>query len=200
MDFTFHLLVIPYITFLICRTIYRLSFHPLARFPGPKIAAITKWYERYFELIQRPRGQYLREIDRMHDKYGMCISYMLWYIKPYRVLTQFVRPCCTYQSRWNPRARSSMVWCAVCIECACSWQISSCSQYGRNASFWYVLNHTFAHIQQGIKCLISISFGKALARLIMSFISREERPLLRYSPSAQSKNRNLWSRSRSSFW
>lgn len=75
MDFSFHLLVIPYITFLICRIFYRLSFHPLARFPGPKIAAVTKWYERYFELVQRPRGQYFREIDRMHDKYGMCITY-----------------------------------------------------------------------------------------------------------------------------
>lgn len=69
----FNIFVTSYIAFIICRSIYRLTFHPLARFPGPKLAAITKWYERYFELIQRPTGQYFREIDRMHDRYGMLL-------------------------------------------------------------------------------------------------------------------------------
>ncbi|SPO04666.1 related to cytochrome P450 CYP3/CYP5/CYP6/CYP9 subfamilies [Cephalotrichum gorgonifer] len=51
--------------------IYRLFFHPLARFPGPRLAAITRLYEGYYDLYQN--GQYTFKIAELHKQYGPII-------------------------------------------------------------------------------------------------------------------------------
>ena len=57
--------------------IYRLTFHPLSKFPGAKIAAATSWYEFYYDWWCE--GKYLFEIEKMHDQYGM------WSVRDIRV-------------------------------------------------------------------------------------------------------------------
>jgi hypothetical protein len=54
-------------------TIYRLYFHPLARFPGPKRAAATYLYEIAWEYFGD--GGYLFKVEKMHKKYGKTICY-----------------------------------------------------------------------------------------------------------------------------
>ena len=46
----------------------RLYFHPLAHIPGPKLAALTWWYEFYFDVIQP--GRYVFKIQDLHKQYG----------------------------------------------------------------------------------------------------------------------------------
>ena len=47
---------------------YRLFFHPLARFPGPRLAALTRYYEAYYDVVQN--GQYTFKIAELHRRYG----------------------------------------------------------------------------------------------------------------------------------
>lgn len=49
---------------------YRIFLHPLASFPGPKLAAITRWYEAYYDLVRE--GQYTFKIAELHKIYGKC--------------------------------------------------------------------------------------------------------------------------------
>ncbi|KAF9883416.1 hypothetical protein FE257_003499 [Aspergillus nanangensis] len=53
------------------KSVYRLYFHPLSKFPGPKLAALTSGYEFYYNVIQR--GSFIWEIERMHQVYGPIV-------------------------------------------------------------------------------------------------------------------------------
>ena len=48
--------------------VYRLYLSPIAHFPGRKMAALTFWYEFYFDVIKR--GSYVWQIRQMHETYG----------------------------------------------------------------------------------------------------------------------------------
>lgn len=48
--------------------IHRLYLSPIAKFPGPKLAALTLWYEFYHDVVRG--GQYGFKIAELHDQYG----------------------------------------------------------------------------------------------------------------------------------
>jgi hypothetical protein len=53
---------------------YRLFLHPLARFPGPKLAAATYWYDFYYDVINGPTtGQMMYQIEHLHTIYGPVV-------------------------------------------------------------------------------------------------------------------------------
>jgi hypothetical protein len=56
------------VCYFILRSIYRLYFHPLSKFPGPKLAAVSHVYEFYYDVIKN--GMYMWEVEKMHKKYG----------------------------------------------------------------------------------------------------------------------------------
>lgn len=62
------LVIFFFILYLVWVASYRLYLSPIAKFPGPKLAALTFWYELYHDVI-RP-GQYTWEIAKMHEQYG----------------------------------------------------------------------------------------------------------------------------------
>lgn len=48
--------------------IYRLFFHPLATVPGPKLAALSRLYDFYYDCILG--GKFSFKIEELHDIYG----------------------------------------------------------------------------------------------------------------------------------
>lgn len=57
-----------FLAYLFLLSIYRLYLHPLRHIPGPKLAALTGWYETYYDVIQP--GQYNFKLLDLHKKYG----------------------------------------------------------------------------------------------------------------------------------
>lgn len=57
------------ILYTISLLIYRLYLSPLAKFPGPKLAAVTLWYEFYYDVIKT--GKYTFKLKELHRQYGM---------------------------------------------------------------------------------------------------------------------------------
>lgn len=53
--------------------VYRLTLHPLARFPGPPLTAATSWYERILDIFCGPGQTFAFEIERMHQCYGPIV-------------------------------------------------------------------------------------------------------------------------------
>lgn len=50
------------------RIVYHLYLSPLSKFPGPTLAACSRWLEFYYEIFLD--GGYLFKIQKLHEQYG----------------------------------------------------------------------------------------------------------------------------------
>ncbi|KAK8087643.1 hypothetical protein PG997_002604 [Apiospora hydei] len=73
-----YMLVVAVLAYYATLAVYRLFLSPLARFPGPKLAAISRWYEAYYDVLQN--GKYTLKIAQLHKQYGPIIR-----ISPYEL-------------------------------------------------------------------------------------------------------------------
>ncbi len=65
----FLLLVFLRFCYLVC---YRLYFHPLKSFPGPRLAAVTDFYQGYYASWKN--GMFLKRLEELHRVYGKRIT------------------------------------------------------------------------------------------------------------------------------
>jgi len=63
------LLLATVITIYGFQVIWRLFFHPLANFPGPRLAAISGFYHTYYDLVMY--GGLVDQLEILHRKYGI---------------------------------------------------------------------------------------------------------------------------------
>ncbi|EXJ53868.1 hypothetical protein A1O7_09204 [Cladophialophora yegresii CBS 114405] len=56
---------------LVLRIFYRLTLHPLSRFPGPRFAAVTNLYAVYYDLLSE--DSLVKHLKALHDKYGPIV-------------------------------------------------------------------------------------------------------------------------------
>ncbi|KAH9906974.1 cytochrome P450 [Xylariomycetidae sp. FL2044] len=64
--------------YLLTLIFYRLYLDPLSSFPGPKLVAIARYYEAYFDVVKG--GQYTFKIADLHKEYGPIVR-----ISPYEL-------------------------------------------------------------------------------------------------------------------
>ena len=60
--------LLSFFLYLIGLVVYRLYLSPIAKFPGPKLAAVSYLYENYYDIVKR--GKYTFKIRDLHAKYG----------------------------------------------------------------------------------------------------------------------------------
>lgn len=95
---------------------YRLYLHPLSSFPGPRLAAFTRGYAFYFDVVRH--GAFLRQKNVLHDMYGDVVRVgpnELSFRDPraygdiYTHGSQFTKDPWFYQSFGTPRSSFGLI-------------------------------------------------------------------------------------------
>ncbi|KAF2717073.1 putative benzoate 4-monooxygenase cytochrome P450 [Polychaeton citri CBS 116435] len=63
--------ILGLIGYIVAIAMHRLYISPLAKISGPKLAALTYFYEFYYDALRH--GQYLLKVKELHEKYGAMV-------------------------------------------------------------------------------------------------------------------------------
>jgi hypothetical protein len=66
------ILVILGVLYLVHSALHRLFYTPISHVPGPRLAALTFWYEFYYDVIKD--GRYSWKIKELHEQYGRLLT------------------------------------------------------------------------------------------------------------------------------
>jgi hypothetical protein len=86
------LLTVAAVAYVGAISVWRLFLCPLAKFPGPKWAALSLWAEFYYDVVCR--GTFIWRIEDMHRKYGTSSYYSLAINEPDASGHAKVHPTC----------------------------------------------------------------------------------------------------------
>ncbi|CAO2655658.1 Nn.00g044610.m01.CDS01 [Neocucurbitaria sp. VM-36] len=90
-------IVFALLLYILTKALYRLYFHPLASFPGPRLAAATTLYNAYYDILT---PGLVKRLPELHKKYGpiiriqpneLHVADLEGYNQIYRVGTPFTR-------------------------------------------------------------------------------------------------------------
>jgi hypothetical protein len=56
--------------------LYRITLHPLAQIPGPKLAAITLLYQTYYST-HNGQSRFYKQVEQLHKQYGIYILFII---------------------------------------------------------------------------------------------------------------------------
>lgn len=59
---------LSYVVYSAVMAVYNLHFHPLAKFPGPRWAAASGWWQVYVELVKQESLS--KKLLDLHEEYG----------------------------------------------------------------------------------------------------------------------------------
>ncbi|KAK5169323.1 uncharacterized protein LTR77_005298 [Saxophila tyrrhenica] len=65
------LALVSFVLYLLGLAFYRLYLSPLAKLPGPKLGALSKFYEAYYEIWRQ--GKFSFKLDELHERYGPIV-------------------------------------------------------------------------------------------------------------------------------
>ncbi|CEJ56540.1 Putative CND5p [Penicillium brasilianum] len=95
----------------------RIIFHPLRKIPGPKLAALTGWYEFYFDVVDN--GTLVKHLPRIHQKYQSPVIRISpyhvhvndpeFYHVVYRAGTDYLKAPYFYKGLGNPESLISIL-------------------------------------------------------------------------------------------
>ncbi|KAI1744418.1 benzoate 4-monooxygenase cytochrome P450 [Xylaria scruposa] len=155
-----------YVVYWLVVFIYRITLHPLAKFPGPKLAGATFWYEFYYD-VWPTRYRYMWKIQDLHRQYGPIVRINPIHIHIYD--PDFLDPIYAPARR---QRRNGDPWFAVSTESGMmGW------------SMLQTMDHQLHHVR---KAALSQFFSKRAVRQLEGLITNKIERLLERLATAHS--------------